>query len=400
MEQVNQNTPVPQVASEANSSMASSQSGSRFQGFKNFVKEKKKLVIGIAVGLAIIIGIIIFLAVRNGGQITPQNMGTNKPESSFSQVTREERVNIAAQEVVFIKSQERPDGYYNYVYDYDAQCTQVNGVKTCPFNGTDMFETTNAWAALSHFAAYEISGNKEYLNKSVEDIRKLDEYCTKDRTQCLWVLVQPSLIYNKTQNPVMLSFLRAQAPALKTAPLSDDLMLASIQVRAMFMMGNILNDSALITRAQTDLEKLSERLSSQPSMYPDTEKRFAQNSCWVTLANLYSSSVNAESTREFLNQGNIVRNFKYYNNPIEIQPCIEAYSILAGLTSQESDKSTVIELQKLANDAFLDGRGGAKKVYGNGGYLFYKLGFDTKTPGFMVLTDSAYASYLQSLILQ
>ncbi len=381
----------------------------RAQRLKEFVKAKKVLI-GIVCAIVVILIVVVVLLVVSGGTniinlpgINRNGSGGNK-SGSLNQSEYKEKVNLAAQEVLFVDALKRPDGFYNYVYDYDAQCVEENGAKTCPFGGVDMFETTNTWAALANFAAYEISGDQKYLNQSVADLQKLNEYCAKDREQCLWVLVQPSLIYGETKNPEILAFLRAQAPVLKSSPLSqNNLMLAAIQVRSMFMIGELLNDASLISLGQTKLPELSQRLIREPNLYtepnplPQDEKIFGQYTCWVALANLYNPDANFADIQAFLDNGQITENFEYFNNPIDIQPCIEAYFVLSEKTGNTALKDYAVSLQVLANNAFFDGRGDMKKVYGNGGYLINKVGNDPQRPGLMVLTDAAYAAYLQSL---
>jgi len=351
-----------------------------------------KLILGLLVGLALGLIVLIFFLLSISKKASP-------PISSSANDLARQKINVAAQQVLFVESQKRPDGYYNYVYDYEGQCSDENGNKTCPFGGIQMFETTNSWAALANFSAYKISNNQIYLDKALADIQKLDEYCAKDRKQCLWVLVQPSLIYEATQNAQILAFLRSQSLALKTELLSENLMLAAIQVRSMYKLGDILNDRTLISRADSLLPQLSQSLSREANLFPENVGRFGQSSCWVALANLNSPSASFENIQAFLDNGQFKDNFIYFKNPIEIQPCIEAYFILSEKTGDLSQKLKATELQHLANEAFFDGRNENKKVYGKGGYLFNRREEQVKTPGLMVLTDVSYASYLEYLSL-
>lgn len=354
---------------------------------------KKLLIIAVAAVILVIIvaALVFFLTGSNKKQSNipttvsdsfPYTVVNAKGEKN-TEVIRE----MAAEISDYVLSQRQADGYYNYLAHYNEQCEEENGEDKCPFSGVNMFETTNAWTALALFSGSQILDDPQLLDEANKDLVKLQEYCAQDRTQCNWVLAQPAIIYQATENLELLEFLKLQGEILLTSPPSDDAMLTAIEARELALLYEITQDTRYIVAAQNRLNLASQKLNDQPDLYPETTQRFAQSSCWVSLANAEISKTTQNSqgdtnTQAFLQNGNIEENFKSFPSPIDIQPCVESYA----LSGNSSQTNTLTE--KFIQN-FYDGKE-RKLIYGKGGSVFQPY-TDSR---FVVLTDSAYTGFL------
>lgn len=293
-----------------------------------------------------------------------------------------------AQEISkYVLSQRLPDGYYNYLAHYKEQCVGDE----CPFNGVDVFKTTNAWTALALFSASQILDDPSLLTQAKTDLNKLEEFCAIDRKECNWVLAQPAIIYKTTQDPELLEFLRIQGETLLSSEPSDKAMLTAIEARELALLYELTQDTRYIVAAQNRLLLSSQKLDSERDLYPSQTLKFSESSCWVSLANaqLASTTQNEQeknNTKVFLGNGRISEHFNYFYQPITIQPCIESYAIIG-----DSSQTKTILMQFIQN--FYDGQK-RKLIYGEGGTIFQP---DTESK-LVGLTDSSYTLYLLHLI--
>ena len=88
------------------------------------------------------------------------------------------------------------------------------------------------------------------------------------------------------------------------------------------------------------------------------------------------------NTFVFLDNGKIQQNFNLFYNPLQIQPCIEAYFLIG---NREIGK----KLLDLFMTNFYDGAN-SKLIYGVGGTIFAR----SEKSKMIILTDSAYTLYL------
>lgn len=355
----------------------------------------KKLIIVIGIFLVIVIGIVVYFLLPKNPQTQRQGNITQPDATNFPyEVVNSqgvENTNVIkemAREISdYVLSQRRDDGYYNYLAHYKEQCV---GEK-CPFNGVDVFKTTNAWTALALFSASQILEDSNLLSQAKTDLNKLEEFCAIDRKECNWVLAQPAIIYQTTQDPELLEFLRIQGETLLSSAPSDNTMLVAIEARELTLLYEIFQDTRYIVAAQNRLLLSSQKLDDERDLYPSQTLKFSESSCWVSLANaqLASTTQNEQeknNTKVFLGNGRISEHFNYFYQPITIQPCIESYAIIG---SSSEAKSILMQFI----DNFYDGQK-RKLIYGEGGTIF-QPDSESKLVG---LTDSSYTLYLLNLI--
>ncbi len=353
----------------------------------------KKLIIVMGIVLVIVIGIVIYFLLPKSPQTQRQGNITQPDATNFPyEVVNSqgvENINVIkemAKEISdYVLSQRRDDGYYNYLAYYKEQCV---GEK-CPFNGIDMFKTTNAWTALALFSASQILEDSSLLSQAKTDLNKLEEFCAIDRKECNWVLAQPAIIYQTTQDPELLEFLRLQGETLLSSAPSDNTMLVAIEARELALLYEIFQDTRYIVAAQNRLFLASRGLENNVDLYSENTTRFAQASCWVSLANTQYATItnnNQEklNSKVFLENGKINEYFKNFNSPIEIQPCIESYVLLGEAPIAKDLLTKFIE-------KFYDGEK-RKLIYGEGGTA-YQPGSELE---WIVLTDSSYTEFLLS----
>ena len=360
----------------------------------SLLNKKKPLIILIVLLLIITIALLAVMfksAQLKQGSKTPEQNTTVSPSVATKTINEKKYKEIIKESIAYIESQRRPDGFYEYVAHYDEQCTLKDGKKDCPFGGTRMFETTNAWTALAHFAAYKALGDKSELEKANRDLAKLIDWCAPDPKKCLWVLAQPAIIYQDTKDPKILNFLKPQGLALLSSAPSTDTMLVAIESRELALLYEIFQDSKFLSASNNRLSLASRGLNDQQNIYINTPIKFAEYSCWVALANgeLSVATKNAEkknNTLVFLENGKILQNFSNFYNPIQIQPCIETYSLIG------SDVEAKNLLDKFIL-GFYDGKK-EKLIYGEGGTVFQQK----NNSKMIVLTDSAYTIFLLSNI--
>lgn len=370
---------------------------------------KKKLVIaGIALLLLVVILSAVFVLFSNSQKPT-NNSSSLTPKTAYQIVNANKELNneevrgITEEIINYIRSQRRSDGYYNYISHFDELCPQSVSEEACPFGKNNMFETTNAWGAIGFFSASKILGDKSLLTESLFDLKKLETYCRKDRSQCNRVLIQPALIYSETKDSELLKFLDLQSTALLSAQPPKNPMLSSIEARSSLYLNTIKSNPLHLTSAKTRLDSASKELQQiQQNIYFSSDTPFRLGSCWLALGSIeYAKQTdkNFANIGAFLNNGKISENFSQIMVPSEIQPCIESYIMLYKSTNDISYLDKAKQLMELFIDAFYDGQK-SKKIYGEGGTKFANAGVDERTKGIVTLTDSAYTLYLLSLLYE
>lgn len=366
-----------------------------------FLKSKKFIIIAVVI-LIVLLFLAIFFTLsskdKSSQTTTPTPISLNSSDTYTSLDLRK----IAAEANKYVTSQKRSDGFYNYLENYKDQCTTTNGIETCPFNNQEMFQTTNAWTALAHYSQSIIANSSQELTMAQADLNKLMDWCEPDPKQCLWVLMQPILIYEKTQDAKTLAFLKQEGEVLLSSLPSDNLMLASIETRELAALYKLTDDARYLQSAIRRMQVAQELLSKAKSIFPENIPPLADFACWTTLAQL-QTSVNDPETRNnarfYLNQRDLIKNFKYFKNPIQIQPCIETYALLGLMDRNSKDKKTASTLLNMFLKDYYDGPS-QKIFYGSGGTAFFSRLDKDASAKTVVLTDSAYTVYLISLINQ
>ena len=361
---------------------------------------KNRVFIFLGMGIFVGLFLVIYLLGSKNSKITTDKTSQIKPTAE--EIKKAEYEKISADSMKFIEGQYRSDGFYNYVYKYDDQCITINGKKECPFNGEQMFETTNAWTALAYYGRYKSTGDKKNLELALRDLYKLYDWCEKDRKQCLWVLVQPALIYQTTKDVKTLEFLKTEGAMLASTPPSNHLMLQSVEVRELLLIGNALNDQKMIDEGERRLNNLNDAILTDTDFYPEPKKKFAKNTCWVALANTASPKdkyQNLANVKAFVDNGKLVENFDQFQSPVEIQPCIEVYQIIGFETGNIESKIKANKLIELSNATFLDSPQN-RLTDGSNGYVSMRKNSTlvSKFPKLKTLSDGAYNTYLMSYL--
>lgn len=347
--------------------------------------------------LLIITGVLFLLRVNKDGQIESK-------QSSITPIIDSEFVKSSAKEIAeYINSQRRDDGFYNYLAHPDDSCFIEDGNRKCLFDSKNMFETTNAWTALGYFAAYEILGDKKYLESAKVDLRKLDEWCEKDRVKCSWVLVQPAIIYESTKDTEIRDFLTKQTEVLIKLPPTSNSMLSAVEARTLFKLAKILDKKELVTEGIKRLEYATNNLYAKENYLVKGADGFSAASCWIALAGsenlMDGSGLNKKSIQNinlFMDNARIDVNFDKINASVFLQPCIETYYRLGIVSKDNVNKIKGDLLFKMFLDKYYDSAV-SKKIYGEGGILSYWRPSE-KIKGQITMTDTSYSLYLLSLV--
>lgn len=353
----------------------------------------------IVVGILIVLLLLFFAPLQRTKKNTA--IQVSSPKNSITNSKQTEKA-IAKASLDFIQNLRRADGYYDYISRYDSQCKTVGGKKTCPFNGLRVFETTNAWSMLAYLGGYTIYNDRNFLDLAIKDFQKLDEWCKLYPKHCSWVLVQPILLQNISPDPSLLAFINREGNDLLTAQ-SDNLMLTSIEARELAMLHKLTGEQKYIDAAQNRMVQAKVRLATQTDLYHVHESQLKRQSCWYALAGAQfltqkSSIVSQDEIVQMLTGADLEKNLINIAEPIEVQPCIEAYFLLAEATGNETYHAYGQRLLNQFIDRFWDN---PKKplLYGEGGTIMNSRPDLVKHDGdFVLLTDSAYTVYLLSYL--
>lgn len=300
----------------------------------------------------------------------------------------------------YISTQSQPNGYYQYLAHYDELCVLLNGKTSCPFNGSKVFATTNAWTALAYYSAYAIKEDNDLLLKAQKDIEALRTYCDSHTDECRLVLTQPYLLYEKTSNEIYRNFMLQNTQDILNESSVDVPMVQAIESRELMNYYLLTGDKKYLTASQSRLQKAKNLLSKSAPIYVTKEGQiFRSGACWVTLAQSAQgrSDTNSQELHEaeaFLESTNVYGHANAINLSIELQPCIDTYFELANVTKNYSYTDTGRYLLKNFLESFWDGPS-MKKLWGEGGTLSTSsMAQDTPLYKHVNLTDSAYTLYL------
>lgn len=321
----------------------------------------------------------------------PQVLPTPSPTfPSFEQIMKEN--------LDYIESQYRTDGFYNYLAHYNQQCEQKEGETVCPFEGKEMFETTNAWTALAFLGGYQALNQEKYLNLLKRDLDKLISFCQGKPEECLWVLAQVAKVYETTSDSRYLEFLKTEGELLLVHSNPKPLLL-DIETRELALLYGLTGDNRYLEEAKKRLKLSQETFSQRELLYQVDQFSFSQKACWQTLAKVELSKQSGETgyfqeVKDFLVKAKININFSQFPHPIEIQPCIETYFELAKVSGEQEYYQEGKMLLKRFVEVFWDSKEVAL-IYGEGGTIFNpypdRLHYSQK---YVILTDSAYSAYL------
>ena len=341
----------------------------------------------------------IFLKASASGPIT-----TDKLDKVPILVKAEKR-EVNDEAIGYIQTQRTADGYYNYLAHYDEQCRTQDGKKVCPFDNQRVFQTSNAWTALAYLAAYQHTNEQIYLDQAKTDLNKLIEWCTRDLSQCQWVLVQTVRVYEQTKNQNVLTFLQQVGEYMLSHPSADNKqpMLTSIEARELAMLYGLTKDQRYIDEAQNRLVKARQELDTEdPSIFRRGGFPESVHVCWYSLGELEVAKQKPDplrliTLRNFIDHASLPRYYNAFAYPVEIQPCIELYYELYKTTSQTNYQKAGDYLLSLFTIDFWDNEKN-KKYYGEGGTLMNGHPSLVEIDGkYVSITDSAYTVFLMNL---
>ena len=309
---------------------------------------------------------------------------------------------IADQTAQYLKKNHKTNnGYTHFIADIDNLCNENQDF--CKYKWDNLqfpYHIMNSWTSLGFYSAYQVTGNKEYKDQALNDMRLLSDYCLQDNNinNCLWVLVQPALIYSTEKEPYILNLITAGADTLLTSEGSNNLMLKAIEARSLMLAYNITNNEAYKQGALDKFEESQQLLDLVP--LGTQENALVSHTCWHYL-----------TATEFAHQLNdidyilqVYSAFEYYlteqYDSVGFQPCIEALFIMKESPVVEIDPTIAQDtLQQFTNE-FWDGKSN-KLVNGTGGVLSRKY-HETLTNTYKRFqtpnsTDTSYFIYLLSL---
>ncbi len=405
MDPVTQNAqPVVPIPQEPPEPITTPNSG----GFKGFLK-RKKVLIGIVAAIILIGAIIAIILVMN----RPQPIVKALPEGQtvkFNTIEdarntlREQRLGIIKSVADYITTQKTPEGYNNYIAHFNEVCGG-DKIANCPFGSDNVMPINNSWSALGYFAAYEATKDEKYLNLMNKDIQSVISYCEPRKDDCLWVLVQPSIIYMGMQSPEILSFIENIGANLITTDYKGSVMIQSIRARELALFFEITKDEQYRTAAATALAEIKTILDSVSTTEDDdlTLANEKSQACWYTLA----AAEMAMATRDpqYLQEARLidtdpeVQNL-YLNVPfsVSVEPCAETYYLIYKITNDPDAYEKGERVVRYLEQNFYDSAEN-KLVWGENGVVAAKKteSVPKDVQKIVDMTDTAYFAYLEFL---
>ncbi len=305
--------------------------------------------------------------------------------------------------LLYLQSMQRKDGFYNYISRYNNQCIPKNGQSVCPFNGQQVFQTTNSWTMLGYLAGYKMQNNPKYLQLAKADFASLNTWCAANRNQCLWILDQPVRLYSETKDPAILTFLNQEADLLTKTPPNTQYMLLTIEARELALVSEITHNTQYMQEAIKRFDLAQNTFKQQVPLYYVTGPHFPQFGCWYWLAGIDIGRQNNPQILQAVKQSmatyDLTKDYDGFINPVEIQPCIESYFEMAQVTNDKSYNDTGKKLMAFFMNTFYDGKQ-QKKIYGEGGTIFMArpIAMGAGTEHYILTSDSAYTLYLLYLL--
>ena len=357
-------------------------------------KQPKKVLIALCVFILLLITVIalgVWTLVFQG-----QGQDSAPQEFVFNAQT------IAQQTADYlIENHKTDDGYTNFIANIDDLCNENQDF--CKYKWENLqfpYQIMNSWTALGFYSAYQVTGEEKYKDRALDDMRLVSEYCLQNNNinNCLWVLVQPALIYSVEKEPFLLELVTKGADALLVNEGSNNLMLKAIEARSLILAYSITNNEEYKQGALDKFEEAEEILALVP--FGTQENALVSHTCWHYLT--------ATEFTHHLNEIDYILKvysaFEYYFDrqyeSVAFQPCIEALFIMTASPVVEVDETIAQDtLQKFTNE-FWDGENN-KLVQGKGGVLPRKYDEEAtntyqhlQTPN---STDTSYFMYLLSL---
>lgn len=316
-------------------------------------------------------------------------------------------LSVSSSSIENVLSSKRSDGKYNYINHQDYICRTNPSSSVCKSGFNQPYITNGAWAAYALLGAYQSYANPQYLSDALKETLALRTTCQNGNKECLWVLVQVVAVYDATQNPALLTFLKEQGELLLTTTDSNP-MLKSIEARELALLYRLTLDKRYMDEAV-------KRANDVHVMFNDSNKHtrrspypYPMESCWYMLANYeimkyltpdaqknYSADI-----YNFINNAQFEENWESFVHPVEIQPCIELTARMAAFTKYQKAADLSVKLWTMFVNDFWDSAD--KNINLGEGGTRYKKGPVTTDPvtRLVVLSDTAYTVYLSSLFAQ
>ncbi len=395
----------------------------------SILKSRVSLVIG--VGLAIILLILIILTSSRSQpnqvasdkklnlkeytipsdyspfRASKERLGGKQSGVNIKQPVQQLSLSVSSASIENVLQHKQSNGLYSYVRHQDYICKTNPSSSVCKGTFNQPYTTNGAWAAYALLGAYDSYENPQYLADAVKEVLALRATCHGGNTECLWVLVQVVAVYDRTQNPLILAFIKEQGELLlKTT--SPNSMLKSIEARELAMIYRLTLDKRYVDEAAKRARDVHEMFQDTSTYTRRSPYPYPMESCWYMLANyeimkyLKPESQKAYSADiyTFINNAQFEKNWGSFVHPIEIQPCIELTARMAAFTKYQKAADLSSTLWTMFVNDFWDSAD--KNINLGEGGTRYKKGPVTTDPTtrLVVLSDTAYTVYLSSLFTE
>lgn len=302
----------------------------------------------------------------------------------------------------YISEQRNNDGSYKYQGYEEDTCPIVDGILKCSFLPDNTSFPVKTWAAFGYWSSYKTSQDTARLALARQEVLELIQWCRLTNENCAYLLAQMTYINRDLQDETINEFLKEQANILIENPPSVDLMLRAIEARQLGLIGEALSDINLINSSIQRLSLVNELLQAQSYDYTTGRQVLPRGACWATLAQVELSRITNDSSgivngAEYLLQSNRLTDVREFENPVQLQPCIETFFLAYKSTGYINYQNLGIELYNLLYEDFFDGPDNPIK-YGNGGTTFIsRARIENGEDINIFLADTAYTNYLSYL---
>lgn len=364
----------------------------------------------------IIVGVLVFLILGEVGFLGYKFFleGSKTPPSSFPTLLTSpspqapSQVTLSSKEIIkeilnFIDSQRNPDGFYNYVSHYEDQCRGEGENRVCPFKGTRVFPTTNAWTTLAYVGAYQVLQDESYLSQAQEDMQKLLAFCQKNPEECLWDLVPLFKFFKEIPDEQLLDFLKGQGGLLLTTSEEAPVSLET-EVRELAFLYDLIADSSFLNEAKRRLESSRASLENIRVFYEAKELQVPMGAGWyrceyplaaLTFFRASGEEEYLQDAQQLIQEIDLEKNYSQFEFVSSLLPCVETLQELHKISDEEKHRDLASEilhyiLLKSWDSAY------TPKIYGEGMILATTRDLTSEILEKNLLTDSAYLVYLLS----
>ncbi len=262
---------------------------------------------------------------------------------------------IVQESAKYLTSQKRDDGYNNYIAHFDTVC---NNSAQCPFGINNVLPINNSWSALGFYSASKVLNDKSYLELAKKDLVNLNQYCTSNIEECLWVLAQPSIIQKDEKGTIMTALLNEAGEKLLSKSDANNIMILSIEARELALLYSLTSNSKFIEEAQKRIQLAQIVVSAAYSQNNNSLQQSLNplQACWYTLGS--AEIARATGKPEYLQEAlRIEKDLEFKSTVLNshfsvyIEPCVETYILLSELTADTyyKDQAYIIFKQLIEN---------------------------------------------------